>query len=71
MNWRTTKKYADQDDWNEPITKRAGRRPILGPYVDIIDTWLLEDEQLTRKQRHTATRIYHRLIAEYQIASRH
>ncbi|PWI57584.1 IS21 family transposase [Sulfoacidibacillus thermotolerans] len=66
VNWRTAKKYADQDDWNEPITKRVGNRPILGPYVDIIDTWLLEDEQLPRKQRHTATRIYHRLQEEYQ-----
>ena len=65
VNWRTAKKYADQDDWNESIGKRVTHRPILGPYVDIIDTWLQEDEQLPRKQRHTAVRIYHRLQEEY------
>ncbi len=65
VNWRTAKKYADRDDWNESLQPRVGRRPILGPYVEIIDTWLEEDDQLPRKQRHTATRIYHRLKEEY------
>ena len=65
VNWRTAKKYADRDDWNESLQPRVGRRPILGPYGEIIDTWLEEDDQRPRKQRHTATRIYHRLKEEY------
>lgn len=66
VNWRTAKKYADKDDWNETLEKRLGRYPVLGPYLEIIDTWLLEDETLPRKQRHTARRIFHRLKAEHK-----
>ena len=65
VNWRTAKKYADKDDWNEPVAKRLGRYPVLGPFLEIIDTWLMEDEALPRKQRHTARRIFHRLQAEH------
>lgn len=66
VNWRTAKKYADKDDWNETVGKRIGRYPVLGPFLEIIDTWLLEDEALPRKQRHTARRIFHRLKAEHE-----
>jgi transposase len=65
VNWRTAKKYADKDDWNEPVGKRVGYFPVLGPFLEIIDTWLLEDEALPRKQRHTARRIFHRLQTEH------
>jgi len=40
-------------------------RPILGPFLGVIDHWLEEDQQRPPKQRHTARRIYHRLVAEY------
>lgn len=65
VNWRTAKKYADRDDWNEPVCKRKGRHPVLGPYLEIIDTWLEDDERLPRKQRHTAVRMFQRLRDEY------
>jgi transposase len=39
-------------------------RPILGPFLGVIDHWLEEDQQRPSKQRHTARRIYHRLVAE-------
>jgi transposase len=65
INWRTAKKYADREDWNEPIKKSKGRHPVLGPFLEIIDTWLTEDERLPRKQRHTARRIFHRLRDEH------
>jgi hypothetical protein len=51
VNWRTAKKYADRDDWNEPVCKRKGRHPVLGPYIEIIDTWLEEDERLPIKSK--------------------
>ena len=39
-------------------------RPVLGPYVDIIDEWLAGDRYSPPKQHHTARRIYHRLVSE-------
>ncbi|MFD2117637.1 IS21 family transposase [Paenibacillus yanchengensis] len=36
----------------------------MGPYLDIIDTWLKEDLTKHKKQRHTQTRIYDRLVEE-------
>lgn len=38
--------------------------PVLGPYLDLINRWLTEDKGAPKKQRHTATRIYHRLVNE-------
>ena len=43
----------------------ARRSPALGPYYGVIRGWLAADEQLPRKQRHTARRIWERLVAEY------
>lgn len=40
--------------------------PVTGPYRDIIQTWLSEDQKAPAKQRHTATRVYDRLASEYQ-----
>ena len=39
-------------------------RPVLGPYVAIIDEWLAGDRFSPPKQHHTARRIYHRLVEE-------
>lgn len=64
-NWRTVKKYADKDNWNEDIKQRRKKTyPVLGPYLDTIDLWLMEDQRRPKKQRHTNTRIYHRLCEE-------
>jgi transposase len=38
--------------------------PVLGPYLELIDSWLETDKQAPRKQRHTAMRIYRRLVSE-------
>lgn len=40
--------------------------PILESYIRIIDKWIEADKEQPKKQRHTATRIYHRLCNEYQ-----
>jgi len=40
-------------------------RPVLGPYVAIIDEWLAKDQLSPPKQRHTSRRIYHRLVEEH------
>jgi len=38
--------------------------PVIGPYVPVIEQWLLEDEGVPEKQRHTAHRIFTRLTEE-------
>jgi len=40
-------------------------QPAIGPYAAIIDGWLLADRDVPRKQRHTARRIWQRLVAEH------
>jgi transposase len=40
-------------------------KPVLGPFTLLIDRWLKEDQTQPSKQRHTARRIYHRLVAEH------
>ena len=40
-------------------------RPALDPYTQVIDEWLLADRDVSRKQRHTARRVWQRLVAEH------
>jgi transposase len=66
VNWRTGKKYADCDDWNQEWhPKRQKKRPVMDPVADIVDAWLLDNLRLPKKQRYTAKAIYDRLVAEY------
>jgi len=39
-------------------------RPVLGPFVVVIDEWLAGDQFSPPKQHHTSRRIYHRLVEE-------
>ena len=39
--------------------------PVLEKYLPVIDAWLLADKDQTKKQRHTARRIYTRLVEEH------
>jgi len=51
-----------------PPPRRAYRprpRPAIDRYAALIDGWLLADRQVPRKQRHTARRIWQRLVAEH------
>jgi len=43
----------------------ARPRPSIDPYVPIIDAWLVADQTAPAKQRHTARRIWQRLVAEH------
>jgi len=40
--------------------------PTLGGYLEIIDSWLIADKEVPKKQRHTARRIYNRLVKSYE-----
>ena len=46
------------------IRRGPGRRSIA--WVTVIDAWLIADEDAPRKQRHTARRVWQRLVAEHQ-----
>ena len=40
-------------------------KPVLGPFTAIINEWLDEDLSSPKKQRHTARRVYQRLVEEH------
>jgi transposase len=40
-------------------------RPATDPYAVVIDGWLVADRDVPRKQRHTARRVWQRLVAEH------
>jgi transposase len=50
-----------------PVKRPPSRRPAprLGPYRAIVDGWLEADRDAPRKQRHTAKRVWRRLIDEH------
>ncbi|HDL49520.1 MAG TPA: IS21 family transposase [Actinobacteria bacterium] len=41
--------------------------PVLGPWKDTIRSWLEADLKVPRKQRHTAHRVWERLVAEHGV----
>ncbi len=40
-------------------------RPAIDDYAAIVDGWLVADREVPRKQRHTARRVWQRLVAEH------
>jgi len=50
-----------------PVYRRQAprSRPVLGRYLGIIERRLVEDQQRPPKQRHTARRVYDRLVSEF------
>jgi len=49
-----------------PVRKPPVRvAPVLGPFEDLIRGWLVADLQAPRKQRHTARRVWQRLLEEH------
>ena len=66
---KTVRNYIGKDDWNSsppPAPGTKDRYAKLSPYKAEIDRWLEEDKHAKRKQRHTATRVYNRLIEAYE-----
>jgi transposase len=43
----------------------ARSRPAIDPWAGVIDAWLIGDRDVHRKQRHTARRVWQRLVAEH------
>lgn len=65
---KTIRFYLDKEDWNDaaPAAEITASFPKLDPYKPEIDTWLIGDKKAKRKQRHTAKRIYDRLMDKYR-----
>ena len=55
-----------------PVPPSRKPRPampgVLAPWVATVDGWLLADREVPRKQRHTARRIWQRLVSEHGVA---
>ena len=64
---KTVRVYLEKEDWNDVRRGCLAKVefPKLDPFKADIDTWLTEDKKAKRKQRHTARRIYDRLVKEH------
>ena len=60
----TIKKAIRGEPWGY---KERGNQPFpaLGRYISVIDRWLENDKNQPKKQRHTAHRVYSRLVSEH------
>jgi transposase len=61
----TIKRILAEGGPSEYTRKRPVRRPILGPFLPVIDQILKDDHQAPRKQRHSGKRIFDRLKQEH------
>jgi len=63
--WRTVKKAILDPSPNVYRRQKAPVCPVVGPFAAVIEEMLLTDRSRPRKQRHTARRIWKRLVAEH------
>ena len=61
---KTTRKYLAREDFSPKPPEKIVRPSRLDPFKTTIDSWLEEDKKRWYKQRHTAKRIYERLMKE-------
>lgn len=67
----TIRKYLAMDDFSPQMPAKSRRGSILDPYKPFIDSILEGDLHVWRKQRHSAQRIYERLLDETPYAGGH
>lgn len=60
----TVRKYATMEDCSPKPAVREGRRSLIDAHSETVDSWLAADRLMPRKQRHTARRVYDRLVEE-------
>ncbi len=60
-------KYADQENYSPepPVPLARHGASVLTGFEHIIEAWLGEDQRRNRKQRHTAKRVFDRLVDEH------
>jgi len=64
----TIRKYLDKTDYN--IVRRKKRSSVLDPFKEKIDEWLEQDLNAHYKQRHTARRVFDRLVKECEYSGK-
>lgn len=64
-SFTTVKKYINKDDFNIQNRPKQQRKGKLDKYKETVKNWLIEDLKAPYKQRHTAKRVYDRLIEEF------
>ncbi len=67
VGWRTVRAALDST-WPTPRAEYPSRASKLDPFKSVIDEWLVADLDAPRKQRHTATRVFDRLLREHNAA---
>lgn len=65
LNFRTVRKIVRHSEPPAFQTPQPRPKPILGPFLPIIEQFLDDDHHAPPKQRHTARRIYERLRDEH------
>ena len=60
----TVAKYAGREDCSPGPERSVSRPSKLDPFRATVDGWLQADRFMPRKQRHTAKRVYDRLVSE-------
>lgn len=61
----TVAKYEAADLSPRPPVRPVPSSPTMAPYADVVAGWLEADAGAPRKQRHTARRVFDRLVAEH------
>jgi len=65
-DYRTVKKYAEQEDFSpEGKPKQYRPSPVMDSVKHIVDEWLMEDFKQKKKFRRTAKRIWEQLKEEF------
>ena len=62
---RNTIKKILRGEYQRYLPRKSQPFPVLGDFLEIIDEWLDDDVNNPPKQRHTAKRVYARLVKEY------
>ena len=61
IDWRTAKKYADENVKVQNQGKQKREKPVMGPYLNLLEAWIKEDLRMPKKQRRTAKAYYNQL----------
>ncbi len=62
---QTVRKALESTELPRYQRQHARPSPVMDPYRGVITSWLEQDQTAPAKQRHTAKRIYDRLVEEY------
>lgn len=62
---KTIRKYLGMEDFSPQMPFTTSRPSMLDPLKPVIDSWLESDKNNWYKQRHTAKRVFDRLVDEH------